>query len=112
MPASSTKLSWPRNFERLQEESLVSSKSARQDLEDALCVLSSNISGPLPPPLLKPNRSVSRPDPARRGSRRFVALAGDGLLAEAEVGHDGSLDGVTVVPAAARAVAAGTSRTV
>ncbi|MGO8870392.1 MAG: TIGR02680 family protein [Acidimicrobiales bacterium] len=92
-------------LERLQEESR-KSKSARQDLEDARRALSRQI-GTLTTTVAQAEQERVEAGTRRDAAHeRFVALAGDGLLAEAEVGHDGSLDGVTAVLAAARAVAA------
>ena len=92
-------------LERLQEDSR-KSKSARQDLEEARRALSRQIG------TLTTTVAQAKQERVEAGTRRdaaherFVALAGDVLLAEAEVGHDGPLDGVTAVLAVARAVAA------
>jgi uncharacterized protein (TIGR02680 family) len=92
-------------LERLQEESR-EKKRARQALEGARRELSRQIG------TLTTTVAQAEQDRVEAGARRdaahvrFVALASDGFLAEAEVGHDGPLDGVTAVLAAARAVAA------
>lgn len=92
-------------LEQLQDESR-EKKRERQGLEEARRELGRQIG------TLTTTVAQAEQDRIEAGARRdaahvrFVAMAGDGFLAEAEVGHDGPLDGVTAVLAAARAVAA------
>ena len=92
-------------LERLQEEAR-KKKRQRQDLEELRRSLVRQI-GTLTTTVAQAEQDrIEAGDRRDAAHQRFVALAGDGLLAEAEVGHDGPLDGVTAVLAAARAVAA------
>jgi uncharacterized protein (TIGR02680 family) len=92
-------------LEQLQDESRTK-KRERQDLEELRRSLVRQIGA------LTATVEQAEQDRIEAGERRdaahlrFVALAPDGVLEEAEVGHDGPLDGVTAVLAAARAVAA------
>jgi len=91
-------------LEQLQDEARTK-KRERQDLEELRRSLVRQIG------VLTATVGQAEQDRIEAGERRdaahlrFVALAGDGVLEEAELGRDGPLDGVTAVLAAARAVA-------
>jgi uncharacterized protein (TIGR02680 family) len=92
-------------LEQLQAESR-QNKGARQGLEEALRELGRQI-GTLTTTVTQAEQDRLEASARRDAAHvRFVALADDGFLAESEAGHDGPLDGVTAVLAAARAVAA------
>jgi uncharacterized protein (TIGR02680 family) len=92
-------------LEQLQEESR-EKKGERQALEAERRDLGRRI-GTLASTVAQAEQERVEAGATReRAHARFVALVDDGLLAEAEVGHDGPLDGVTAVLASARSVAA------